>query len=459
MSQLTGLFQRGNAFYLRIVLPKGHLLLARHPGGRLVKSLGTCNPRDAARLGLQKRAEVLCGFEIGQPRANVAALRPALATPPIAPLPPPAPPTLDLLTLRHVYQKWSASKKPSKDTASACLRAVVLFEECLGSDTDMRTLNRAKGDEFRSWLLTKEATSKTSRDRLTWVKSLLKYAARDLEALHRNPWDGLDITHKTTARRRPWTPQELKTLFAHALFTCYELPKEYKAGKAAAYWIPLIGLYTGARISELAQLRVNDVNTSGAIPMLSISDEGEGQQVKTAASVRTIPVHTDLLRLGLLDYVAMVQESGATSLWPDLKFRDGKPGGYISAWFGTFKRAIGLHEQYPDFHCFRHTVRTVMSQAGIDHKVQDQVTGHTPQGSVGTRVYQHISDGEMVKAIAALQYPELNLPRVFWLPCGNPPHEGAQPPHERCAKRGEDHDRPHENSPIFTSYPTRAPRS
>lgn len=426
MSQLTGLFKRGNAFYLRIVLPPGHPLLARHTCGRFVKSLGTCSHREALRRGLQKRAEVLCGFETGQPgpiETAETALRP---TPSITPVVAPAPPKPAPLTLRQVYQKWLASKKPSNDTASTCQRAVVLFEECLGSDTDLRTLNRAKGDEFRSWLLTKKATSKTSRDRFTWVKSLLKYATRDLEALPRSPWEGLDIAHKTTARRRPWTQQELKTLFSHALFTRYELPKEYKAGKAAAYWIPLIGLYTGARISELAQLRVCDVKTSGTVPMLSITDEGEGQQVKTTASVRTIPIHADLVRLGLLDYVTMVQKSGATSLWPDLKFRNGKPGGYISEWFGIFRKAVGLTAQYPDFHCFRHTVRTVMSQTGIDHKVQDQVTGHTSQGSVGTRVYQHISDGEMAKAIAALHYPGLNLPRVFWSPGQNPSQDGAQ---------------------------------
>lgn len=430
MSQLTGLFKRGNAFYLRIVLPQGHPLLAKHPCGRMVKSLGTCSRREAARQGLQKRAEVLCGFEVGQPQKThnppapapapaptVTRLEPTLAviTPPAPssaivaqPTPPQAP-----LTLRQVYQKWLASKKTSQDTASACLRAVVLFEECLGSATDLRTLNRSKGDAFRSWLLTKETTSKTSRDRFTWVKSLLKYATRDLEELPRSPWEGLEIAHKTTARRRPWTPEELKALFGQPLFMRYELPREAKAGRDAAYWIPLIGLYTGARISELAQLRVSDVKTSGPTPLLDITDEGDGQQVKTTASVRAIPIHSELIRLGFLDYVKMVQKSGATALWPNLKFRDGKPGGYFSAWFGTFRKAAGLHEQYPDFHCFRHTVRTAMSEASIDHKVQDQVTGHKPQGSVGTRVYQHVAEAELAKAINSLKFPSLELPRVF----------------------------------------------
>ena len=412
MSQLTGLFRRGTAYYLRIVLPNGHPLKEQLKCGRFVTSLGACSYREALRRGMLKRAEVLCGVDIGQPGTTHAAQRPAPSHVTVE-TPPSPPPRPDALTLRQVYQRWLASKRASKDTAAACLRAVILCEDCLGGDLDVRALTRAQGDTFRSWLLLMGATSKTSRDRFTWVKSLLKYATRDLEALPRSPWEGLDIAQKVTARRRPWTPQELSTLFGQPLFTRYELPGETKAGRDAAYWIPLIGLYTGARVGELAQLRVSDVKTEGPVAFLSISDDGDNQQVKTDSSVRTIPIHAELIRLGLLDYVRIVQRSGATVLWPDLKFRDGKPGGYFSAWFGTFRRTTGLVESCPDFHCFRHSVRTAMSQAGIDHKVQDQVTGHKTQGSVGTRVYQHVTDAELVKAIASLNFPGMALPRVF----------------------------------------------
>lgn len=87
------------------------------------------------------------------------------------------------LTLRGVYEKWNGSKAASADSENACLRAVVLFEQRLGAKIDIHTLTRAQGDTFRAWLLTKGATSKTSRDRFTWVKSLLKYVTRDLEAI------------------------------------------------------------------------------------------------------------------------------------------------------------------------------------------------------------------------------------------------------------------------------------
>ena len=41
MAHLTGLFQRGTAYYLRIVLPEDHPLKTRYRNGRFVQSLGT----------------------------------------------------------------------------------------------------------------------------------------------------------------------------------------------------------------------------------------------------------------------------------------------------------------------------------------------------------------------------------------------------------------------------------
>ena len=160
--------------------------------------------------------------------------------------------------------------------------------------------------------------------------------------MDRNPWEGLDISFKTTNKRRPWTDGELKTFFTQPLHTAYSLPKDKKAGADAAYWIPLLGLYTGARVGELAQLRVVDVDTTGEFPVLSITDEGEGQSVKSQAGVRKVPLHDELVRLGFLDYVEAMRKRKEDLLWPVLFTREGKPGGYFSQWFGAYRRSIGF---------------------------------------------------------------------------------------------------------------------
>jgi hypothetical protein len=74
---------------------------------------------------------------------------------------------------------------------------------------------------------------------------LLKYAAQDLEVIPRSPWVGIDIKSKTTVRRNPWSDAQLAKLFGHPIWRYGHLPADTKAGQEAAYWIPLLALYTG----------------------------------------------------------------------------------------------------------------------------------------------------------------------------------------------------------------------
>jgi integrase len=318
--------------------------------------------------------------------------------------------------LKDVYDRWKVSKPRSPDSLNTCLRSVALFEEFTGNPA-ITALTREQGDGFRTWLQQPErkTTSKTARDRLTWVKSLLKYAKRDLGLLPENPWEGIEIAFKTTNKRRPWTADELKAFFTQDLYTQYKLPSDKKAGADAAYWIPLLGLYSGARVSELAQLRPSDVEKTGLIHLLSITDEGEGQSVKSQAGVRKVPIHSELIRLGFLEYAANLQDRRENSLWPALRSREGKPGAYFSQWFGIYRKALGFG-LYPDFHCLRHTVRSQMAEAETPEGVMDTLVGHEVKGSTGTKVYTHRTMTTLQKAIEVLAYPGLSLPKVYQTP-------------------------------------------
>lgn len=396
MAALTGLFLRGSTYYIRVVLPLHHPLKHKYKSGDFVASLGCSSYREAALRGTIKRAEVLLG---GTPLTTHAT--------PLAP--PPCPASVPGIHLREVHSAWKTSKARSEDTISACLRAVALFEE-FTANTPVSEVTRRQGDEFRTWLEhpDRNTTSKTARDRLTWVKSLLEFAAHDLGLMRRSPWSGIEIAFQTTHKRRPWSNDELSTFFTQPLHTAYELPKDRKAGADAAYWIPLLGLYTGARVGELAQLRSIDIERDAGVPMLLITDEGDGQRVKTAASIRKVPLHNELIRLGFLDYVASRQGYGNVPLWPALPQRKGKPGGYFSHWFGIYRRSLGFG-QHPDFHCFRHTVRSQLVGAGVAEALIDTLVGHEVAGSTGAKVYTHRAPKTLADAIQLLSYPSLSL--------------------------------------------------
>lgn len=316
-------------------------------------------------------------------------------------------------TLRDVYDHWAKSgdKPRSPDSIEVYSRALKQFEG-QHKGIALAAITREIGNTYRTWLRENCNTTKTARDRLTNIKSLLKFAHETLEWLPKQPWRGLDIKTTTTNKRRPWTDDELVALFSSPLHTAYALPEARYSGREAAYWIPLMGLFTGTRLGELCQLRTVDVQTVEGVHVLVLTNEGEGQSIKSDAGHRSVPIHRELIRLGFLKYVETIKASRSDSLWPSLPLREGKPSDYFGRWFKDHRNALGLTGTRPDFHCFRHTVRPLMRKGGHSEGTMDKVTGHKTVGSIGTVVYDHRTLKEVQEAVETIQYPALRLTAV-----------------------------------------------
>jgi len=301
------------------------------------------------------------------------------------------------LSLRDLHLRWQAANRTSEDSSRACLRAVHLFEEFSG-EVKLIQINRDMGDKFRSWLQKQPTSSKTARDRLVWLKSLLNYACDDLELIPKNPWRCLDIKTHTEAPRQPWSDEFLTKLFSHPIWTKGLIPKDTKAGGLAAYWIPLLALYSGARCSELCQLRKTDIHKESGVWLMQIHDGDPTQRIKTTAGRRSIPLHDELLRLGFVQYWSSIVEG---SLWPQLPKREGKAGGYFSQYFSELRSQLGVPSSM-NFHSFRHSARTNLVCAGVAESVVDRLLGHMSTGGVGAKIYTHLSHQTLQKSINCL---------------------------------------------------------
>ena len=66
MATLAGLFQRSNAYYLRVVLPLHHLLRNKYKNRELVTSLGCRSYREAMHKGTISSGLKFCGGILAQ---------------------------------------------------------------------------------------------------------------------------------------------------------------------------------------------------------------------------------------------------------------------------------------------------------------------------------------------------------------------------------------------------------
>ena len=172
-----------------------------------------------------------------------------------------------------------------------------------------RTTNGAEVDHigkpsvvaYKAALQREGQTAKTIDNKLMSLFDLFKYLSNHgLYSPPANPVAGLFMLTKTERKKNQpydaFTPDEIARFFE---------PASYLAAMTAldTYWGPLLGLFTGMRISEATAIKAKGVH------FIHVSKS------KTSAGVRDVPICNALLSLGFLDYVAEVRVAGAPRLF------------------------------------------------------------------------------------------------------------------------------------------------
>jgi integrase len=189
---------------------------------------------------------------------------------------------------------------------------------------------------------------KTINIRLGCYSELFKWGMKN-GYVEINVFDGLGLKDSRSNRelRSPFTPKDLQVLFASDAVI--------KATKSWQYWLPLLGLFTGARLNELCQLQHQDIKQVNGIWCISITDKGQEQHIKSASSRRLIPIHNTLTSLGFMGIVDASSSAKTTRLFPELTLRDGRFAHTPSKWFGNLKSRLLVDSDKKSYHSFRHT--------------------------------------------------------------------------------------------------------
>lgn len=238
-----------------------------------------------------------------------------------------------------------------------------------------------------------------------------------------NPCEGMHLAKDKKKKVFPFNLVQLQTLFASPWFVGCAGDTEWRHAKMPGdtlfndhrYWIPLIMLYSGARPGEIAQLDLADVRELHSTWIMHITIEGEGdsdKSVKTESSMRVVPVHSELIRLGFLRHHERMIEAGHSRLFPDaLRNSRGQMIADMSKEFGKYLTAIGLKKgRGLSLYSLRHGSIDAFRAGGFLDDQFKILVGHGPKSITGQ--YGVVPEGllqERVKMIEAIAYPGLDL--------------------------------------------------
>ncbi|WP_306224946.1 site-specific integrase [Bosea beijingensis] len=155
-------------------------------------------------------------------------------------------------------------------------------------------------------------------------------------------------------------------------------------------WGPLIGIYSGARLNEIAQVHLKDIRQEGGIWCFDLNEDDEGKSLKAAASKRLVPIHSRLIELGLLQYVDELRGKGKQKLFQDFRYCSKNGWGRnLGRWFNdTLLPRLELKRKELVFHSLRHTVVTQLLRADVPEPIVKALVGHAQEGVTQQNYFQ-----------------------------------------------------------------------
>lgn len=292
----------------------------------------------------------------------------------------------DALSFDALVDRWAKERRregKSLDTHKAVVRQFIAL---VG---EMPVAKVAKRDvlTFKDKLLEAGNTPANVNVKLTRLRTLLNYAF-DNDLITTQPAKGVEVLDPDAERnkRRPFDSAALAAIFGSPVYAKDVRPTQGRG--EAAYWLPLLALYTGARMEELGQLRAVDVrretypdaddNEQSAWFIHVTEDDEDDLKLKNAGSERVIPLHPVLEQLGFTRFVEAAKAGGQARLFPDLRpNKYGRLTAKWGEWFSEYKRGVcGVTDKRMVFHSFRHTFAD-HGRGRMVEGVKRQIMGHS----------------------------------------------------------------------------------
>ena len=255
----------------------------------------------------------------------------------------------------HFASEFIKAAYTNAKTAGDALRSINLFTAYCP------TLESVTARAVMMWIDAETRSQSSVSKTKTFLSKYWKYLQqRDYVDHDLKPFTDIELpkTLKPRQPREAYTDDEIALILD-------QLQLKQDDGLTA---ITMLAMYTGARISELAGLRVDSVVTNDGITCLKIDD------AKTKAGNRAVPIHPKIQ--GLVK--TLITDSTDGYLVTGVKSKGGKDrrADVLGKRYGRLVRNDCKLPKSKVFHCFRNTVATKLESTGVPENIAADIVGH-----------------------------------------------------------------------------------
>jgi len=285
------------------------------------------------------------------------------------------------VSLKRLLTDYVASRKvigKGKGIEKRWTPVFVDLVKFIGHD-DARRLTKQNLMDWRDESVRTLSAKTVGHVYLASVRTVLKWAVEN-DKLETNVAEKVrqTVPKKQRSREKGFTDDEavviLRAARDHApAITDNVATMELPQTTAAKRWSPILCAFTGARITEITQLRKQDFRREGETHVMRIRPDAG--TVK-AGDYRDVPLHPQLIEMGFMDFVDASPDGPL--FYQDR--RDTNPAraartvaGRISEWLN----GLGvIPEGVAPSHGWRHRFKTVGQEQGISDRTLDAIQGH-----------------------------------------------------------------------------------
>ncbi len=309
------------------------------------------------------------------------------------------------VSLHTLFDEYVTERKPAPATVKSFGRQLRRFCAFLQHD-DARRVSKQDVDRWKGELLARGGKDgsplnpKTVRETYLPAVRVALQRGVDSGALTENVAKGVGVLGKKKAARlrSPSLSDEEAMKILRATLV-EDKTRTSPQRKLARRWVPWLCAYTGARVNELTQLRVEDVAQIGGIWTIRITPEAGSTKNHEA---RVVALHPHLLDQG---FHKIIEGKSGHLFFDPADGRGGSEqnphsknvGEYLARWV----REIGVDDPLvqPN-HGWRHRFKSQARKCKMDPEIRDYIQGHAPRTE--GEAYGDISPDVMLREIKRL---------------------------------------------------------